>query len=31
MKYDLKTKCKLSEAIEIEIIERFENAETSIN
>jgi hypothetical protein len=30
MKYDLTTKYKLSEAIEIEIFETFENAEPSI-
>jgi hypothetical protein len=31
MKRDLTTKCKLSEAIEIEIFEIFENAEPSMN
>jgi hypothetical protein len=30
-KYDLTTKCKLSEAIEIERFEIFENGESSIN
>jgi hypothetical protein len=31
MKSDLTTKCKLSDAIEIEILEMFANAEPSIN
>jgi hypothetical protein len=31
IKYDLTTKCKLSEAIEIEIFEIFENARPSMN
>jgi hypothetical protein len=31
MKHDLTTKCRLSEAIKIEICETFENAESAIN
>jgi hypothetical protein len=31
MKYDFTTKCKLPDAIEIDILEIFENAELPIN